>query len=46
MLVLFECSKGDERRLLIKTVLMNTRLDGEKLLHDYNTLFDLIILSN
>jgi len=43
---LFELSEEDERRLLIKTVLLNIRWDGEKLLYDYNSPVDLIVQLN
>lgn len=43
---LFECSEEDERRLLIKTVLLNIRWNGEKLLYEYNSPFDLIVQLN
>ena len=43
---LFEVSKEEERRLLIKTVLLNITWDGEKLYYDYNSPFDLIVKLN
>lgn len=43
---LFEVSKEEERRLLIKTVLLNIRWNGEKLLYEYNSPFDLIVQLN
>ena len=43
---LFEVSKEEERRLLIKTVLLNITWDGEKLYYDYNSPFDLIVELN
>ena len=43
---LFEVSKEEERRLLIKTVLLNITWDGEKLYYDYNPPFDLIVELN
>lgn len=43
---LFKRSEPEERRLLIKTVLLNVRWNGEKLQHDYLEPFNLLVQMN
>lgn len=39
---LFKCSEYEERRLLIKAILLNDTLDGVTLFYEYNEPFNLV----
>jgi len=44
--VLFKCSEHEERRLLVKTVLLNATWDGVSLCYDYKEPFNLLAEMN